>query len=726
MIEEKKAKSDYTSSIDEVIRREKEHLGIGPEKPVWGLAISGGGIRSASFGLGVIQALVRYDQLKKIDYMSTVSGGGYLGSALTWALKQGGKNVGTSPDNFPLGKRVGLDPKDVDHQDSHMLENNKLLDFIRQHGSYLTPSPSLDLFSFSAVVMRSIMVSLLIYFSIITVLMTAFTWVIYAISNRFLGQILASLNRILGANLVTSSNGVLLSFGILIICVIVLMGFYFSLGTFFRGSKIAKKRYARFIKGQMRQGSLLKLSMTCLVLGSLPFVTHALNDALRAALAAGSSTFFGAAVGIWQYVKARSNDNTSGVKSDLLIYAGAFALFYGLLLFSYITAKFLFLEVDNSFTFYPAMMFFVLVAATLIFGCMVNINLLGPHYLWRSRLMEAFMPNRNAVDTNNWGPATEADGALMEDMCDEHNPRPYHIVNTNVILSNSEQIDYRGRGGDNFIISPLFCGSDATGWRTTKTFQNKKTRGITLASAMATSAAALNPSAGVSGEGVTRNTVVSILLSMLNLRLGYWTSNPKYKENEGSPNFIVPGLTSEILRLGMNENSRKLLLSDGGHYENIAIYELIRRKLSVIIVSDGGADPNCNLDDLANAIEKVRVDFGAKIEFKNGYETSQLLPGTCGDSFFHKKYELSKRGFAIANITYSDLSKGVMVYLKLAMIEGFPTDIYSYKGVYPSFPHQSTSDQFFDEKQFEAYRELGYYGTKEMMKSQEAQFNIFA
>ena len=52
-----------------------------------------------------MQALVANNQLIKIDYMSTVSGGGYLGSALTWALKQGGKDAGTSPDNFPLGKR---------------------------------------------------------------------------------------------------------------------------------------------------------------------------------------------------------------------------------------------------------------------------------------------------------------------------------------------------------------------------------------------------------------------------------------------------------------------------------------------------------------------------------------------------------------------------------------------------------------------------------------------
>lgn len=134
-------------------------------------------------------------------------------------------------------------------------------------------------------------------------------------------------------------------------------------------------------------------------------------------------------------------------------------------------------------------------------------------------------------------------------------------------------------------------------------------------------------------------------------------------------------------------------------------------------VSDGGADPNFNFDDLANAIEKVRVDFGTRISFIDGYKVDDILPGTAGDSHYQKKYDIANRGFAIADINYNDGSKGTFVYLKLAMIEGLPTDVFSYKGINPSFPHQSTSDQFFDEKQFEAYRELGYYVGWQMMES---------
>jgi len=266
----------------------------------------------------------------------------------------------------------------------------------------------------------------------------------------------------------------------------------------------------------------------------------------------------------------------------------------------------------------------------------------------------------------------------------------------------------------------LYCGCDATGWKLTEQFQVNTTRsGITLATAVATSAAALNPNAAVSGEGFTRNVVVSMLLSLLNLRLGYWTSNPSMENNIGSPNFFNPGLTSELLRTGLSETNRNLQLSDGGHYENLALYELVRRKLDLIIVSDGGADLAFNFDDLANAVEKVRVDFGAKISFIKDYQVECVLPGTAGPSHFQKKYDIAKHGFAIADIFYADGTKGTLVYLKLAMIEDMSTDVFSYKGVNPDFPHQSTSDQFFNEKQFEAYRELGYYITWQMMESEK-------
>jgi hypothetical protein len=709
-------KAIFSCNQKDIIEAEKEHLQL-TGQPVTGLAISGGGIRSASFGLGVIQALVANNVLSKIDYLSTVSGGGYIGAALTWALKQGSKDAGTSPENFPLGKKNTKSDNTGSQGQSSYGEKNRLLDYIRQHASYLTPTSKLDIVSFAAVVIRAMSISLFVYFSFLSIAITFSLWLIYHINDAFyffsntysfiVGHQIAEKHR---------DKGVLLVVGLYILGFIFLKGFLYSLGTYFRNNKASQKRYLLFIKGQQSIGLLLKLGFTCIVFGSLPYVIGLIGTTAKAYNLASGSTIYGILVGLWQYTKAKKNDNSSGPVSDIVIYSGVIALFYGVLLLAYLSTGFFLNLHTPTHDFRHFNYYLVFIFLSILFGLFVNLNLVGPHNLWRSRLMETFLPNKEAVNKNTWMPATEADDAHMEDMCDENNPRPYHIINTNIILANSPAVDRRSRGGDNYILSPLYCGSSATGWRFTKDLHKQNKRGITLASAMATSAAALNPNAGVSGAGVTRNYVVSILLAFLNLRLGFWTKNPDPKKADFfmPPNFFFPGLSGEIFRTGLSENNRYIQLSDGGHFENLGVYELIRRKLDLIIVSDGGADLPFNFDDLANAIEKVRVDFGVSIKFLDGYNLDNILPGTVRHdnaiTGFESKYEIAQKGFAIADIIYPGKpdKPGKLVYLKLAMIDEMPTDIYSYKGVNPTFPHETTADQFFTEKQFEAYRELGY------------------
>ena len=80
------SKTDKTTDIDfdDIHEVEKQKLEIDKTECSKGLALSGGGIRSASFGLGVIQAFLEHGIMQKIDYLSTVSGGGYIGSSLSW------------------------------------------------------------------------------------------------------------------------------------------------------------------------------------------------------------------------------------------------------------------------------------------------------------------------------------------------------------------------------------------------------------------------------------------------------------------------------------------------------------------------------------------------------------------------------------------------------------------------------------------------------------------
>ena len=66
-----------------------------------------------------------------------------------------------------------------------------------------------------------------------------------------------------------------------------------------------------------------------------------------------------------------------------------------------------------------------------------------------------------------------------------------------------------------------------------------------------------------------------------------------------------------------NDTGNFIQVSDGGHFENLALYEMVMRRCHRIVVVDGGADPKFELEDLGNAVRKVRIDLGIQIEFRN-------------------------------------------------------------------------------------------------------------
>lgn len=702
----------YTEAADAIIREERNRLHLADDDKTFGLALSGGGIRSASFALGVLQALVGKDHLKKFHYLSTVSGGGYIGSALTYAISQlESGQTGTSAEDFPLGKKnVG---NRVDGSE------NKLLDFIRQHGNYLIPTDALGAVSFAAVVFRGIFLSLLAYFSLTVALISILRWAFDFIpADLFSGY---SSSPLLG-----DTYGIFFVGAGILLCLYIGFNLYYSVAVAFKSSS-----YNDFLAGQRRAGKFWQLAFALLLVGSIPVVANHGEEWIhfQAAFAGGSSVF-GLVMAVWQYIKAMKKEKNDSPTSGYILFLGAFGLIYGLAILAYYVSRLIYVKSDTAFLHYENMEYLgLLILFSILYARFTDLNMVGPHRVYRNRLMEVFLPDKQAIEKNQWKKAALADEADLSAMCWQDKNRkdtirkPYHILNTNLILCNSEQVKYRGRAGDNFILSPLYCGSDATGWLETPGFKCHQNSELSLATAMAVSGAALNPNAGVSGEGITRNKILSLLLSALNLRLGLWTVNPKVireKKNVsyGNPHYFKPGFSGEIFRGGFTEYKKWLMLSDGGHFENLGLYELIRRRADVILVSDGGADPGFNFDDLGNAIEKVRVDFGVKIRFREENEEEGSLGGILfqeGKSGFDNKYQVASRAYAIADVYYPEREKpGILFYLKLSMIPGLPADVYTYKGVHPEFPHQSTGDQFFNEKQFEAYRELGYAAANQL------------
>jgi hypothetical protein len=253
------------------------------------------------------------------------------------------------------------------------------------------------------------------------------------------------------------------------------------------------------------------------------------------------------------------------------------------------------------------------------------------------------------------------------------------------------------------------------------------------------------------GMGLRTSLGLSLITGLMNVRLGHWwDSKIDMKKREPFAAHVRPMtrlagklaerlilaqkfLVSEIVARFPGVARRYWYLSDGGHFENMGAYELIRRKLPVIIVVDGEQDENYTFEGLANLVRKARIDFDTEITFPtdqdeavgstvSGLPLSRLRP--CSASVLAKSpnetgenekcprccpdtLKLSDEHFAIATIEYGDGSAGTLVYLKATLTGDESADVIEYARRYPSFPQQSTVDQFFDEAQWESYRQLG-------------------
>ena len=312
----------------------------------------------------------------------------------------------------------------------------------------------------------------------------------------------------------------------------------------------------------------------------------------------------------------------------------------------------------------------------------------------------------------------EADGMTL-DQVDERNS-PFPLINTNLLLVQSKERRRKLRGGDSFVLTPRYCGSNATGWVDCQDLMGGR---MTLSTAMAVSGAAANPNTGAGGVGLTRNRLISVLMAFIGLRLGYWLPNfGRDRPPFWLPNHVWPGL-STALPFGHHEDDWFLELSDGGHFENLGLYELVRRRPRLIIVCDGAQDPDFAFEDLQCAQRRVTADFGATVKLTVA-ELERLIPYKTDHRFPESDLRLAENGYIVGTIRYADEQTATLIYLKTTLIEDLPVALLGYRGANPAFPDQSTADQFFDEEQFEAYRELGFIIATAMMRDRDVQAAI--
>ena len=153
----------------------------------------------------------------------------------------------------------------------------------------------------------------------------------------------------------------------------------------------------------------------------------------------------------------------------------------------------------------------------------------------------------------------------------------------------------------------------------------------------------------------------------------------------------------------MSEKQTWINLSDGGHIENMAIYELLRRRCKFIISVDGEADPRRHVHGHLTLVRHAqRVDFGIRIE----PDLADLRPDLTS-MFSHSHTMMCRVHYPAAGSQPAGI--GLILYLKLSVTGNELELIKRYRALNPDFPHQTTLDQFFDEEQFEAYRQLGVH-----------------
>lgn len=344
---------------------------------------------------------------------------------------------------------------------------------------------------------------------------------------------------------------------------------------------------------------------------------------------------------------------------------------------------------------------------------LININRTGMHRFYRDRLSKVYLYNPFKSRKNG-----HQDKLKLSELDLAKSGAPYPLINTTLNVPATKDPDLRGRKSDFFSFGARWCGSYQTGYVRTEQLEEVDFD-VNLGTAIAISGAAAAPYMG--GQS---NKFLSFLLTILNIRLDYWIANPmkisKYRFVRFIRRFIHwPGSKYLMLELfGKLDAQRNFVnLSDGGHLENLGLYELLRRKCKYIICSDAGRDSSMTLDSLVKLMVYAQIDMGISFKWDDFdlFKVKDKSKNNANEDANDPGY--SKVHFIRGLINYGKGEKGKIIYLKTSLLKkDDPKDVLAYKENNPEFPQQSTADQFFDEFQFEAYRSLGYHIASKLLE----------
>jgi Patatin-like phospholipase len=794
-----------------------------------GLALSGGGIRSAAVSLGVLQALNHHNALRNVDYLSTVSGGGYMGTSLTATMsKSGGRFVFANPrsrdDHTPLSAEI-MDTAEVGH--------------IRNYSNYLFPAGTPDVLTGTAIVLRGLVTNLALVLPFILLAAAVTIWSNPSRSSlevtNVLGYSLASVISLphFGITLSAALLGLVLCFGwalvrsflrprhlsefhgwlpflagsylVLLVNVFICEAQSFVIDgmfTIYDAQATGRDVFLGLVTSWVKTLAAITAPIAAVVM----FFRNQLGEILKSVTAGSSWTKQAAAWAIkasvwiaglavplliwvaylyltfWGIINdriptisaaacprgaisasVRIDDQELTYRGDLervpaaggactqpggdpkpvigpgthtprwlLGLAGHFAdaaiyVVDRIPLPNEIWQKARALLTDRPLTALYALSGALLVI--LAWPLKPNANSL--HRLYRDRLSKAFLfdPDTQADPRRlkaNWASRDQGrdfaplDDMLLSELSVKH--APYHLINAALNIQGSDYANRRGRNADFFLFSPRYIGSYATDYAAMQDFQ-RAAPDLDLATATAISGAAASSNMGSSSIRPLTPT-----LALLNVRLGYWLKNPLFHSpsntryerasrfREWTSRFY---LWAEITGR-LYENASEVYLTDGGHIENLGVYELLRRRCKVIVVVDAEADLAMHFPALVRLQRYARIDLGIRIDLPwepiQTVTLAQMQPPAPAAT-----PPKSSPGphVAVGTIDYGGGHAGYLVYVKSSLTGDENDYIRDYARRYATFPHEITLDQLFSEEQFEVYRALGFHMMDRALSGQD-------
>jgi len=823
--------SDDTNAID-MLRSEIEAINVrrhasgrrlmqvraGCEPPAsvieaMGLALSGGGIRSAAVSLGVLQALNHHDLLRMLDYLSTVSGGGYMGTSLTatMTMDRGRFVFGNQPrhgSRVPLASEIS-DSDEVGH--------------IRNYSNYLFPAGMRDVMTGFAILVRGLVTNLglvlpfLLFFAAVTIASNPYrSWL--EITNVF-GISLEKYIPVahFGISLVVALVGLALFFAwavarsflsprhlsefrswlptIAAAYLIFLAAVFFCEAQSFVIDDMFKIYDARVAGQNIFLGlaaSWVKAlaAITAPIAAIVMFFRNQFGEILKATTASSKWSRQIAAVAIkasvwlaglavplviwvaylylsyWGIINDHPNapaaaatcprgsiSATVKIDGQELNYRGEIArdgdtcapstpvpananaaqpdtdthtpqwLLSSALIFSKTAvglANFLDLPPSWRLEYRPLISLYLFLALVLWFlGWQLMPNANSLHRLYRDRLSKAFLFNprvlsqprqiaRNEPSLDQGRDFAPLDDMRVSDLSVEL--APYQLINAALNIQGSDYANRRGRNADFFLFSPRYIGSNATGYAPMREFE-VQAQDLDLATAMAISGAAASSNMGSSSIKPLTPT-----LALLNVRLGYWLKNPRFCSPSATRNVHSSRLRNWMARFylwaeitgRLYENSDEIYLTDGGHIENLGVYELLRRRCKVIITVDAEADETMHFPSLITLQRYARIDLGIRIDLPWEPIATATLAEMQPDPENPRAPSCGPH-VAVGTIDYGGGDIGYLIYIKSSLTGDENDYIRDYARRYSSFPHEITLDQLFSEEQFEAYRALGFH-----------------